>query len=71
MTVNAERMKKAVYSNFSTATDIADYLARKGVPFRKSHEIVGRIVRSCEEQGIDFFALKAADFRKFVAGIRR
>ncbi|OHD66242.1 MAG: argininosuccinate lyase [Spirochaetes bacterium RBG_13_51_14] len=65
MTVNSERMKKALSSNFSTATDIADYLARKGVPFRTSHEIVGRIVRSCEEQGIDFFGLKASDFKKF------
>lgn len=64
MTLNVERMKKAVFSNFSTATDIADYLTRKGVPFRKSHEIVGRLVRSCEEQGTDFFALKAADFKK-------
>ena len=65
MTVKAERMRKAVYSNFSTATDLADYLARKGVPFRKAHEIVGTIVRTCEEEGTDFFAMKAADFRKF------
>jgi argininosuccinate lyase len=65
MTVNKDRMRKAVYSNFSTATDIADYLARKGIPFRTSHEIVGRIVRNCEEKGIDFFSMKAEDFRKF------
>ncbi len=65
MTVNRDRMKKAVYSNFSTATDLADYLARKGVPFRRAHEIVGAIVRTCEEEGIDFFAMKAADFRRF------
>jgi argininosuccinate lyase len=64
MTLNVDRMKKAVYANFSTATDVADYLARKGVPFRKSHEIVGGLVRSCEEKGIDFFSLKAEDFRK-------
>jgi len=65
MTLNRDRMKKAIYSNFSTATDIADYLARKGVPFRNSHEIVGTIVKSCEEKGIDFFSMKAEDFRKF------
>ncbi len=65
MTVKGDRMRKAVYSNFSTATDLADYLARKGVPFRKAHEIVGTIVRTCEEEGTDFFAMKAADFRKF------
>lgn len=65
MTVNSDRMKRGVYSNFSTATDVADYLARKGVPFRKAHEIVGTIVRVCEEKGTDFFAMKAADFREF------
>ncbi len=65
MTVKDGRMRQAVYSNFSTATDIADYLALKGVPFRRAHEIVGTIVRTCEEQGTDFFAMKAADFRKF------
>ena len=65
MTLNKHRMRKAVFSNFSTATDLADYLARKGVPFRNSHEIVGRIVRFCEEKGIDFFSMKSEDFRKF------
>ncbi len=65
MTIDEERMKTAVYRNFSTATDIADYLVGKGVPFRRSHEIVGRIVRSCEETGADFFTLTADDFRKF------
>jgi argininosuccinate lyase len=64
MTLNIDRMKKAVFANFSTATDIADYLTRKGVPFRKSHEIVGGLVRTCEEKGIDFFSLKAGDFKK-------
>jgi argininosuccinate lyase len=65
MTLNTDRMRRAVFSNFSTATDIADYLTRKGVPFRTSHEIVGSIVRSCEEKGIDFFSMKAKDFKNF------
>jgi argininosuccinate lyase len=65
MTINPERMRQAVYKNFSTATDIADYLTLKGVPFRESHGIVGSIVRFCEEQEIDFFNLKARDFKKF------
>ncbi|MBN1497792.1 MAG: argininosuccinate lyase [Spirochaetes bacterium] len=65
MELRGDAMKNAVYGNFSTATDIADYLARKGVPFRKSHEIVGRIVRSCEERGTDFFSLTAEDLREF------
>ncbi len=65
LSVNRERMKCAVYSNFSTATDLADYLSKKGVPFRESHEIVGKIVRYCEENSVDFFALKVNDLKKF------
>ncbi len=60
-----EAMEKALYRNFSTATDLADYLARKGVPFRSSHEIVGRLVRHCEEAGADFFSLTAEKIREF------
>jgi argininosuccinate lyase len=65
MTVNAQRMKTAVRSNFSTATDLADYLVRKGVPFRESHEISGGIVRYCETEGKDFFSLSADELKKF------
>lgn len=67
MTVNAERMRSAVRSNFSTATDLADYLVRKGVPFRESHEISGSIVRYCETEKKDFFALTVSDLKKFSA----
>jgi len=59
MTVNADVMRAALYRNFSTATDLADYLAKKGVPFREAHEITGRVVAHCEKNGIDFFALSA------------
>ncbi|MCL2025471.1 MAG: argininosuccinate lyase [Leptospirales bacterium] len=65
MTVNKERMRQAVYSNFSTATDAADYLVKKGVPFRESHGIVGSIVRYCEDFQKDFFSLDVGDFKKF------
>ncbi|HPS58321.1 MAG TPA: argininosuccinate lyase [Spirochaetota bacterium] len=65
MTINAERMKSAVRSNFSTATDLADYLVRKGVPFRESHEISGNIVRYCETEKKDFFALTVPELKKF------
>ena len=67
MTVNVDRMRSAVRSNFSTATDLADYLVRKGVPFRESHEISGSIVRYCETEGKDFFALSASELKKFSA----
>jgi len=62
---NSEKMKKAVFGNFSTATDFADYLVKKGVPFRKSHEISGSVVRYCEKEGKDFFTLPVEEFRKF------
>ena len=63
--VRADSMKRSLYRNFSTATDLADYLARKGVPFRESHEIVGRIVGHCEMTGADFFTLDPDALRKF------
>lgn len=60
-----ERMREALYGNFSTATDLADFLATKGVPFRKSHEIIGSIVAYCENDGVDFFKLTLEDLKKF------
>ncbi len=63
--LNKERMRESIYKNFSTATDLADYLARKGVPFRKSHEITGEIVRHCEEKKLDFFRLTLDELRGF------
>jgi argininosuccinate lyase len=62
---NRETMKRAVYRNYSTATDLADYLVMKGVPFRECHEISGKVVRHCEEKGIDFFSLTVDDLKKF------
>lgn len=44
MTVNKEKMKKAVKEDYSNATDIADYLVTKGLPFREAHEVIGKIV---------------------------
>jgi argininosuccinate lyase len=50
LTVRPERMRRAASEGFGTATDMADYLAAKGLPFREAHEIVGRIVRHCLDQ---------------------
>jgi argininosuccinate lyase len=47
----AERMRAAAAEGFLNATDLAEYLVRKGVPFREAHEIVGRLVRECAESG--------------------
>jgi argininosuccinate lyase len=44
MTVNKDIMRKAINNDFSNATDIADYLVRKGLPFREAHEVIGKIV---------------------------
>ncbi|KIL46322.1 argininosuccinate lyase [Jeotgalibacillus campisalis] len=52
MHVHTDRLKKAVNEDFSNATELADYLAAKGVPFREAHEIVGKLVLVCIGQGI-------------------
>ena len=44
-------MRAATRGDFSTATDLADFLAQHEAPFREAHEVVGRIVRECEESG--------------------
>jgi len=62
---NSERMRAASASGFMTATDAADYLVRKGVPFRTAHEIVGRIVLFCEKNGLTLSDLKLEDWRSF------
>ena len=51
-TWHTDRMADAVRGDFSTATDLADFLAARGMPFREAHEIVGNVVRGCIEQGI-------------------
>ncbi|GAB4334129.1 MAG: argininosuccinate lyase [Candidatus Abyssubacteria bacterium] len=52
LSLNKDRMKSACTSGFLNATDLADYLVKKGIPFRKAHEIVGRIVTYCLDQNI-------------------
>ncbi len=51
MRIDAERMLAAAQGGFMTATDLADYLAAKGVPFREAHEVVGVLVLRCEREG--------------------
>ncbi len=59
------RMKEAAAGGFSTATDIADYLVRKGVPFRRAHAVTGRIVADCLKKGRRFSDLSVAEFREY------
>jgi argininosuccinate lyase len=64
-TFRPERMHAATHGDFSTATDLADYLVRQGMPFREAHGVVGRIVRWCEENGKTLEELDAAALRGF------
>jgi argininosuccinate lyase len=62
---NRDRMLEAAEGGFSTATDVAEYLVEKGVPFRESHEITGKIVRHCEKADITLEDLSLKEFKKF------
>jgi argininosuccinate lyase len=53
---------RAAVTSAMMATDLADYLVRKGATFRESHAAVGKLVREAEEQGIELTALPAARF---------
>src|SRR5512144_3204467 len=65
MRVNSERMRTAAAGGYSTATDVADYLVRKGTPFRDAHEVVGKAVRYCIEMKKDLPELTLAEWHGF------
>jgi argininosuccinate lyase len=65
MTVNRERMKTAVNRDFSNATDLADYLAGRGLPFREAHEVVGKTVLYCIQNDKFLLDLTIDEFRQF------
>ncbi len=60
-----ENMRDALRQGFATATDLADYLTRKGLPFRDAHEAVGLAVRRAEELGVDLPQLSLAELQQF------
>ena len=60
-----EQMSEALKGDFSNATDLADELARKGVPFREAHEIVGQIVRHCLRSGRALESMSAGELCAF------
>src|SRR5216117_943787 len=62
-----DRMRRAAGENFATATDLADYLVRKGLPFRQAHEVVGRVVRHALEHGAGLEQLSLDELRQFSA----
>jgi len=63
--VKANAMREALNQGFATATDLADYLVKKGLPFRDAHEVVARAVRAAEERGCDLPDLPLGDLRAF------
>ena len=67
--VRRDRMQAAAKQGFSTATDLADYLVRKGVAFRDAHEIVGRAVRAGVEQQRDLAEMSLQELQSFSAEI--
>ncbi|MCL4316039.1 MAG: argininosuccinate lyase [Gammaproteobacteria bacterium] len=71
MQIKRERMLHAAASGYSTATDLADYLAKKGVPFRDAHEITGKIVRHAIETRRELTQLTLEELRGFSAVIKQ
>ncbi|WP_019123293.1 argininosuccinate lyase [Brevibacillus massiliensis] len=65
MAVNKQRMRQTVTEDFSNATDLADYLVTKGLPFRQAHEVVGKAVLACIEQKKYLLDLTLEEFQTF------
>ncbi|MGE0558669.1 MAG: argininosuccinate lyase [Burkholderiales bacterium] len=65
ITVNAGAMRAAALEGYATATDLADYLVKKGLPFREAHETVAQAVRFAETRECDLSALTLEDLRQF------
>ena len=69
MQPDTARMREAAQLGFATATDLADYLVKKGLPFRDAHEAVGRAVNYAQQKGSALAGLSLAELRDFSAEI--
>ncbi|HOM01973.1 MAG TPA: argininosuccinate lyase [Acetivibrio sp.] len=65
MKVKKENMFRAAQGGFTNATDIADYLVKKGIPFRNAHEIIGKMVLYCIENNKAIDELDISEFKNF------
>jgi argininosuccinate lyase len=65
VTFKRERMEQMAGEGFTLATDLADFLVRKGVPFRKAHHVVGQIVQHCVQHGKDITNCTLDELRNF------
>ena len=63
--VDAKRTRRAAVASYSLATDYADYLTRKGLPFREAHHAVGKLVRYAEDNNMDLSRLSLEELRRF------
>lgn len=70
-TVKQDNMRRAVLQGFATATDLADYLVKKGMPFRDAHEVVALAVRHAEDKGSDLADLSLSELKTFSAMIEQ
>ena len=65
ITVNSEAMQAAAKKGYATATDLADYLVKKGLPFRAAHEVVAHAVKTAQMQNLDLSELPLATLQQF------
>lgn len=66
---NGDRMFRATQTGFLTATDLADYLVRKGFPFRRAHHVVGEMVQYALNRGKELYELELSEMREFSRSI--
>jgi argininosuccinate lyase len=71
LTFRVDRMREAAGAHYSTATDLADYLVRQGLPFRDAHEVVGKAVRHAITRGRELGDLPIDELRQFSSLIGR
>jgi len=71
ITVRAENMKAALTQGFATATDLADYLVKKGLPFRDAHEAVAHAVKAAIAHQVDLSELPLAVLKEFNPNIEK
>lgn len=65
MTIRKDNMEKAALGGFTNATDLADYLVKKGLPFRETHAISGKLVHYCIENGISLLDVSLDKLKEF------
>jgi argininosuccinate lyase len=65
ISVKPDAMRAAALQGYATATDLADYLVKKGLPFRDAHEAVAKAVRACEQRSCDLVDLSIVELREF------